>query len=513
MKLPTILLALIVAAGAFALSPDRAEWGNGPVQFLMTKEEIAQWKAIKDDAAADAFVALFWARRDPTPATPRNELREQFEQRVAAADTSFKSDRKRGALTDRGKALILYGQPRKMERTGEQRGSSQPQGIINSDDPTKNAMRDNTETHVWTYDDEVAKSVFGVPRAVLRFTDRFGNSEFKLERGSVDFAKAQQRAIEKMIVQPNLTEVPRFDTPPQEAAVEAPAPAPVQTELTTDALKAAVAAAKKATGASKVFATTGEFVTSEGETFVPVLVYLPKSAGFAAEGNTFFGVVEDASGNPVLAFEEPAKLIASKDDWFVDKSLTLPPGKFRGYFGVSGNGKTEVAAVDMELAGKLDKDATAASSLIISNNVYPLSEAQRATDPFAFGGLKVVPKADRAFRTTDELWYFVELRNPGLPESIPVATVDGTTPPPPAPKIQVKLEVVSKDASGKEVKRSAPPMEVEAIPLKGVPNHYGVGSSIPLSGFKPGDYTFNVKIIDTVSKSSYSMSEKFKVVE
>jgi hypothetical protein len=49
--------------------------------------------------------------------------------------------------------------------------------------------------------------------------------------------------------------------------------------------------------------------------------------------------------------------------------------------------------------------------------------------------------------------------------------------------------------------------------LKGVPGHYGLGNSIPLTSFKPGEYTFNVKVIDTIKKASYTLSEKFTVIE
>jgi hypothetical protein len=175
-----------------------------------------------------------------------------------------------------------------------------------------------------------------------------------------------------------------------------------------------------------------------------------------------------------------------------------------------------VATTDMELTGTIDKDATAVSPLILSNNIYPLTEAQGPTDPFAFGGVRVIPKSDRTFRPTDELWYFFELRNPGLAEA---ALPEGTVPvnageaPKQMPKIQVKLDVVGKDKAGTPVKMAAPPRETDAIEMKGVPGHYGVGNAIPLSSFKPGDYTFTVKIIDTVKKASYTLSEKFKVVE
>ncbi|HEV3484845.1 MAG TPA: hypothetical protein VG106_05525, partial [Vicinamibacterales bacterium] len=400
--------------------------------------------------------------------------------------------------------------PKRIQRTGDQRAGAAPSGI--STDPANTPIQDNSETLIWSYEEDQARTFFNQPRAQIRFVDRFGKNDFRVERGGVDLAAAQRRAIERAITQPNLTEPPAFGAPQQAQAAPVAEAAPVvQTDLTTEAFKNAVAQLKgSGKSDNRAFVATGEFVTAEGETFVPVSVYVPKSSGITPkEGQTFFGVIEDANGKSVLAFEEPAKLTASRDDYFVDKSITLPAGKHRGYFGIAENGTpVVVTAVDMELKGTLDKDATAASQLILSNNVYPLTEAQMATDPFAFGGLKVVPKADKTFRPADELWYFVELRNPGLPEMIPTADA-----PAPLPNIQVKLDVEGTETGGKKVKRPAPPMEIEAIPLKGVPGHYGVGNAIPLSSFKPGEYTFTVKIIDTIKKESYTLSEKFKVVE
>jgi hypothetical protein len=155
------------------------------------------------------------------------------------------------------------------------------------------------------------------------------------------------------------------------------------------------------------------------------------------------------------------------------------------------------------------------SGLILSNNLYPLSEAQRPTDPFAFGGIKVIPKADHVFRTSDELWYFFELRNPGIPTPaadapVPVAGEAA----PVLPKIQVKIDLEgTTDAEKKKVKMSAPPRETEAIAMRGVEGHYGVGNAIPLATFKPGEYTFTVKVIDTVKKSSFTLTDKFRIIE
>ena len=531
MKLRTFVVFAVVAAfaaTAFALSPEHVEFGKGPATFLMTKDETAKWKAVKTDEEAKAFIDLFWARRDPTPATPRNEFREQFDAKVEYANKNFDERGSKGAMTDRGKMLIFFGLPKRLEMSGAARGESvlTPGSVLGGTAPPAASggdTRPERETINWIYEGEESTQMFQTPRAKISFVDRFNNRDFKMERGAVDVAAAQQRAIERFITQPNLTVAPTFAAAPEAAAPPAAAPAvaaaPVVTALTTEALQTAVTNFK---GAAKnpfdknVHVAWGEFVTADGKTFVPVSLYVPSSAGLtAAQSLTFFGVVEDASGKPVLAFEQPAKLVASKADYFVDKSLTLPGGKHRGIFGLAENGKVlAMASTDMELSGALDKDASTVSSVILSNNLYPLTEPQQATDPFAFGGVKVVPKADKAFRKTDDLWYFFELRNPGLAEPVPPQADPAvqTIPADPAPKIQVKMEVVGKESTGKDIKRGLPLREMPAIPMKGVPGHYGIGYAIPLASFEPGDYTFNVKVIDTVKKTSYNLSEKFKII-
>ena len=523
MKIRVALAAAVLvlaAASSQALSFELIDWFNGPVQFIMSKDEIGIWRSLKSDDEARAFIDLFWARRDPTPDTPRNEAREQFDARVAWADKNLTDgSKKRGALTDRGKILILYGQPKRIERSTPDKswGRDVREGALQKDE----RVSDNWMQ--WIYEaEEGVKDVFLVPKAVIRFVDRMGNEEFRVERGAVDLVAAQQRAIQRSILHPDLNTPPKYaaasataQTPAAEPV--APAPPAIPTTLSNPALAAAVAEFKAKAPADKTaHVTWGEFVTSYGQYFVPVMLSVPKSSGLAADQQvTFFGVVEDESGKSVLAFEEPLKLHAAKDELFADKSLTLGAGKHRGVFGLAVDGKpVAIGSADMTLAGALDKDATAISGLILSNFIQPMAVAQAPTEPYAFGGVKVVPKPDKTFRPSDELWYFFELRNPGLAEAI--APTEGTATGAPAeqkPKVQIKVDVEGKDAQGNAFpKRSAPPREVEAVPMKGVPGHYGIGNAIPLESFKPGDYTFTMKVIDTVKKQSYTLTDTFKII-
>lgn len=494
----TVCLAAVLgltAVSGFALDAKYAEWGRGPAQYFVTRDEVARWKAIRTDAEAEEFVALFWARRDPTPETPRNEFRDRFEALVRTADEKLGGPRNRkGSLTDRGRMLLLFGPPDRMER---QQRDIAPQPTAPQQDNVSGPMI------VWTYEGEKAKELFQSVHAEITFVDRNNTQDYTLSRGGLDLAAAQQRVIRKAITQPDLTAPRSFAATPAAAAAVPVAAAPL-TELPTASLREAVAAfLTDAKSPREVFVTWGEYVTAGGLTFVPVSLYIPKASGITVSAaTTFFGVIEDANGKAVAAFEEPARPAASKDDTIVERTLAaFPAGTYRGTFGLAENGTPlALVAVSMELTGAIDKDAPAASPLILSNNLYPLPAAQSETEPFAFGGVRVVPKGDRAFASSDDLWYFLELRNPGLNEAG-------------VPKIQVKLEVEGVEAEGgKKVRMAAPPREMDTPEMKGVPHHHGVGSAIPLASFKPGSYTFSIKVTDTVRKSSYTMKEPFRIV-
>jgi GWxTD domain-containing protein len=515
----TAVAVTAVSATALAdLSGQYLDWGRGAAQYLMTSEEAATWKTIKSDDEAKAFIALFWARRDPTPDTPHNEYRADIEARIKYANEQFNREKVPGALTDRGRTLVLYGPPTRVDRVAPARN---PNTDINSD--LQRDAEAAQATQRWVYEDAKTKDVFGISKAELRFVDRDGEGDaLTLEPSRVNLKKAHERAIKSALVQPNLTVAPTFASaaPAPVAAPAAPEAAVAMTELKTADLTSAIAAfkaAQKNPFDGKLYASWGEYVTADGVTYIPVGVFVPKSAAIASQNVTFFGVVQNEAGANVVAFEEPATLSTSKDEQYVHKTLeALPAGKYRGYFGLAENGKPiAISSTDMELAGSLDKSAAAVSNLILSNNLYPLPEAQRPTDPFAFGGIKVVPKGDRVFRTSDELWYFFELRNPGLPAPAADAPVPVDGQPAVAlPKIQVKIDLEgTTDAEKKKVKMSAPPRETEAIPMRGVEGHFGVGNAIPLESFKPGEYTFTVKVIDTVKKATYTLSEKFRVIQ
>lgn len=120
-----VVLFATAAAPVAALSPEFSAWGAGPVSFLMTAGERAAWSEVTDDAAARSFVESFWSRRDPTPGTPENEARLEYQKRAAWAERFLSTPDGSGAMSDRGRVLIVLGPPSKVERSGAPGGSEE----------------------------------------------------------------------------------------------------------------------------------------------------------------------------------------------------------------------------------------------------------------------------------------------------------------------------------------------------------------------------------------------------
>lgn len=171
----TVCALFIAMAGLAQVSPQYRNWGESGMQYLMMKQEKTDWASVKTDADAKAFIELFWARRDPTPETPVNELRQQIEERMAEADKRYRFEKTPGSQTDRGLVYVLLGQPTQ---------------IVNTVTPPRGFERPfNIES--WIYKNAAAERATGTKNfdIVFQFQDlKFG--------GQYEFDGPSQRAFE-----------------------------------------------------------------------------------------------------------------------------------------------------------------------------------------------------------------------------------------------------------------------------------------------------------------------------
>ena len=485
------IFAIVVSGSALAVPPKYIVWGEGPAKWLMTREEARKWKSVSTDEEAQAFVDLFWARRDPTPATSRNEFKEDFDARVKFADDNFSDGRDPGSLTDRGRVFILLGPPYRVSggAGAQSKAMSAPNrspADITPAKPTSQVDRQN-----WMYAHEKKPKYVVQSDFTIIFEDVGRNDWHMATTERVNPEAILMQAATASIVSPALTKAPVFESPKPER----------MTTFRNPEVKAAYeqfrAGDKTSVGNANL--TWGEFVSSEGDRFVSAQLYAPFGSGLnPGQKVDFFSVLENKAGEIVDVRETDATMVAAGQDAYVDKSIPVEPGTYTATFGIAADGKVvAVSRTPMTIEG-IDPKGSGISPLLIASSVTPLKTEWRPTDPFTFGGLKVVPKGDAVFSPSGDLWYFVELRNPGVTDA-------GT------PNIRVQVDIKGKTAAGGPVQMRLPMKDANLAKLIGETTRYGLGLAIPLEGFKPGEYNLKVHVVDVVLGKDYSLEKPFRV--
>jgi GWxTD domain-containing protein len=112
------MLPVLFALAALAeMSETHRKWIEEEVVYIATDREKEVFRELSTEQERERFIDAFWARRDPNPATPMNELRDEHYQRIQYANEFLGRDTFRpGWRTDRGRFYILLGKPKTIER-------------------------------------------------------------------------------------------------------------------------------------------------------------------------------------------------------------------------------------------------------------------------------------------------------------------------------------------------------------------------------------------------------------
>lgn len=129
--------------------------------YIATSEEVDSLQETSGAEQRERW-ERFWERRDPVPATPINEFREEFFQRVRIVTENFSEPGEPGWRTDRGEVYIVFGPPaRALERyVGRRDITGQPNAVV------------------WTYESAPGG------RLELLFIDRSGFGRYELTPSS-----------------------------------------------------------------------------------------------------------------------------------------------------------------------------------------------------------------------------------------------------------------------------------------------------------------------------------------
>lgn len=107
------LMGCLVAFGQQQTADDT--WLKKDVIYIIKDDEKQRYKKLKTDEEREKFIEQFWAKRDPSPATPNeNEFKKEHYRRIAYASERF-ATKIEGWKTDQGRMYITFGPPDEME--------------------------------------------------------------------------------------------------------------------------------------------------------------------------------------------------------------------------------------------------------------------------------------------------------------------------------------------------------------------------------------------------------------
>ncbi len=97
------------------LSKDSKQWLEEVVPYIITDAEKGLFINLPNEEERGKFIANFWKKRDPKPATPENEFKRDYYRRIALANKFFGSGGIEGWRTDRGRIFIILGPPNEIQ--------------------------------------------------------------------------------------------------------------------------------------------------------------------------------------------------------------------------------------------------------------------------------------------------------------------------------------------------------------------------------------------------------------
>ncbi len=240
----------------------------------------------------------------------------------------------------------------------------------------------------------------------------------------------------------------------------------------------------------------GEFLSGTGKPFLALSLDRPVDADLEPGAKaTLFGEIVDAGGTAVTAFEVEDQVELSSGRSVVDAALPLPAGASRAVIGIALRGQVRWLVEQPLDVQPIDAKAFALSRPVLALDVHPMTAPQKPDDPFCFGGLRVVPRGDRAFRGADQPWLFVVARTPGgTPDTVPTLTA--------------KLTVTAA-ADGKV--RRYPISGLTPTQLRGFDDQWGLGIPLPVGELPPGEYEATLEVSEKPAGATATAVADFSV--
>lgn len=489
-----------LAPAAFSAEPGLVklkEWAKSPeFVYLASDAEKKEWKKVTSDAEAEKLIALFWARRDPDPATEPNEFKQRFDALVELADKRFTlANQTRGALTERGKLYILLGPPKNVSVALGTKAQAPGQKIgSDSFNPGENEPGTSLGEDITTFTYEAPQLPDWAGTKALVATFAVEQTRDSLI-GPGDVRRIEKTAVKLALKSPELKEVPLPGGTVKTTAVAAKPgapPAPVVSAAATEALDAALA--KEPAGAL----TALPVAYRDGGVRLMLQVYLE---GATAPARVAWAI-RGKDGHEVTRTEEAADAKKALKGVVVDRALPLGAGDYDVAIVLLDDAGAVIHAAHRGVTVPAPGQELMASPLFLAIADLPADGA--STDsPFVFGGRKFVGRGDVRIKGTDGLSYLVRLSGPGVDPATKKAFLKRKIKIQPKGRAAMELPVPPDEPVAVA---AGPEGSTPVVDMAGTVTESNLGEYFP-----PGDYVFKISVEDTVRKTTLDVSAPFTI--
>ena len=496
------------------------KWLNEDVIYIITPEERRSFLHLSTNEEREQFIEAFWQRRNPDPDSPENTFKEEHYRRIAYANEHFASGIP-GWKTDRGKIYIMWGPPDEIDShpTGGNWDRPMDQGggetttypyedwryrYLEGQDLGENVeleFVDPTSTGEYhlTMDPSEKDALLMVPGAGLTLAESMGMADKSQRFMNTDGTHMAENEM-GMGLNSGDEEFSRLE---KYAAIFRPPPVKFKD------LEAAATA--RVVRDQVKFDYRFDFLRITSDTvLVPITVQIPvkqlsfqEKDGVDSASIDLFVRVTSLGGRVVQTFEDtlrsdiPASLLQKSlgTSRIYQKTVPLSPNLYRLDIVVKDVNSGNVGVVNTRLAvPHFQDDELSSSSLILADDIQPVSSKDIGIGQFVLGDVKVRPKLDQAFTAKDSMGVYLQVYNLKVDEKTHRADTS------------VEYRV-------KKDKDSEPMLKFDVPPGK-LPQHgeeLTLEQLITLGSLAPGKYQLEVAVTDNLTKQTITPTADFTV--
>src|SRR5216684_7192707 len=409
-------------------------WEKTDVAYIITDEERQAFHRLSNDEERDSFIEQFWLRRDPTPDTEENEFKEEHYRRIAYANERFASGVP-GWRTDRGRIYIIWGPADEIE-------SHPTGGMYNRPSEEGGGQTSTYPFEQWRY-----RYMEGIgSNIIIEFVDPSGTGEYHMtmDPGEKDaLAKIPGAGLSMMEQMGMSSKTARFTRTDGSTAPVAMGGGGLESENEFTRLEQFVKVQQappvkfpdlKEVVSSRIvrnqisFDYRTDFMRITSDTIlVPITVQIQNKQmtfrnrdGVHSGTLNLFAQISTMTGRIVQTFEDviqrdfPDSLLEPSLKGFsvYQKAVPLRPGLYKIDLVIKDVNSGNVGVLNTRLAvSSMPDDKLDASSLILADQIEPVSSKDVGVGQFVLGSTKVRPKLNAEFRTDQPMGIYLQFYN------------------------------------------------------------------------------------------------------